>query len=492
MPELCLSRSPIRLSPLVNIASLGERRLRVRKTAKYQHEFRDPVHTFVTLTSDERRLIDSLPFQRLRSINQLGLSHLVYPGGTHKRFEHSLGVAELAGRIFDVITRPDKISPDIRKLLPQLDHGPVVMGRWRAALRMAALCHDLGHLPFSHVAEKELLPKGRNHETFTKEIVLDLAPLWKKLDLPLQAEEIAKLAVGPAKATDLGEFTTWEAILTEIIVGDFFGADRIDYLLRDAHHVGVTYGRFEHLRMIDSLRIVTPPVTDQDERSEAPILGVEHGGLASAESLLLSRHFMHAAVYFHPIIRIYNLHMQDFLRERFAGGGTFDMSLSDHLRFTDNEVSAALLEAALDSKEAGHDPAKRLLERGHYGLLDERRAEDEGDDLALRAIAAAASEKYGADSVRYDPCIEKALPEDFAVYTRDGNVVPAGSVSRTLAGLVERANEYVFLDRQYLTDARGWLAKERASIISKANELEEDEDATEMVEPTEDGKERDD
>jgi uncharacterized protein len=123
---------------------------------KHEHEFRDPVHTFVTVSSDERRLIDSQRFQRLRSINQLGLSHLVYPGGTHKRFEHSLGVAELAGRIFDVVVRRDKIAADVKELLPQLDQDPVFLGRWRATLRMAALCHDLRHQPYSHGAEKEL------------------------------------------------------------------------------------------------------------------------------------------------------------------------------------------------------------------------------------------------------------------------------------------------------------------------------------------------
>lgn len=454
---------------------------RKRKTpmAKNQHEFRDPIHTFVTLTTDERRLVDSLPFQRLRSINQLGLSHLVYPGGTHKRFEHSLGVAELAGRIFDVITRRDKVSAEVRELLPQIDQDEVVLGRWRATLKMAALCHDLGHLPFSHVAEKELLPAGRNHETFTKEIVLELEPLWKKLDLPLQAEEIAKLAVGPAKAADLGEFTTWEAILTEIIVGDFFGADRIDYLLRDAHHVGVAYGRFEHLRLVESLRIVTPPRTDQDETSEAPVLGVEHGGLASAESLMLSRHFMHAAVYFHPVIRIYNLHMQDFLRERFADGGMFEMTTAEHLRLTDNEVSAALLIAGLDENQAGHDPARRILERDHFRLLDERRAEDDGNELAIKAIYKAACARFGENAVRYDPCIEKAAPEDFDLFTRDGDVVPAGSVSRTLAGLVERASEYVFIDRQHYPEAREWLNRERAGIVAEAEELVKEEDAAE-------------
>lgn len=73
---------------------------------KEYHEIRDPLHVFIRLDSDERKVLDSYPFQRLRYIHQLALSYLVYPGATHRRFEHSLGVMELAGRVFDVVTRP--------------------------------------------------------------------------------------------------------------------------------------------------------------------------------------------------------------------------------------------------------------------------------------------------------------------------------------------------------------------------------------------------
>jgi HD superfamily phosphohydrolase len=72
--------------------------------AKHQHEIRDPIHNFVRVTADEVAAINSRPFQRLRHIHQLALTYLVYPGATHRRFEHSLGVMELAGRVFDVIT----------------------------------------------------------------------------------------------------------------------------------------------------------------------------------------------------------------------------------------------------------------------------------------------------------------------------------------------------------------------------------------------------
>src|SRR5579864_5430642 len=130
-------------------------------SSKLFHEIRDPIHVFIHLDSDERMVVDSPFFQRLRHINQLALSYLIYPGATHRRFEHSLGVMELAGRVFDVITNPANVSNDAaREVIPG---SPTDLLNWRRTVRMAALCHDIGHLPFSHAAE-EVLPEGWSHE----------------------------------------------------------------------------------------------------------------------------------------------------------------------------------------------------------------------------------------------------------------------------------------------------------------------------------------
>src|SRR6266852_2215110 len=84
------------------------------------HEIRDPIHGFIKLDSEERKLVNSRPFQRLRHIHQLALTYLVYPSSTHRRFEHSLGVMDLAGRIYDVVTDPENIRHDsVRDLVPR-------------------------------------------------------------------------------------------------------------------------------------------------------------------------------------------------------------------------------------------------------------------------------------------------------------------------------------------------------------------------------------
>ena len=152
---------------------------------------------------------------------------------------------------------------------------------------MAALCHDIGHLPFSHAAE-ELLPKGWSHERIGADMIKspEMRSIWDALRPHLMPEDIAKLAVGPKILTS-EQFSTWETVLSEIITGDAFGVDRMDYLLRDSHHAGVSYGKFDHYRLLDTLRILP------HHASTEPALGIEEGGVHSAEALLLARYFMY-------------------------------------------------------------------------------------------------------------------------------------------------------------------------------------------------------
>ena len=276
--------------------------------AKLFHEVRDPIHVFIRLDKVERQMLNSAPLQRLRNIHQLALSQLVYPGATHKRLEHSLGVMHLAGAIFDSVIVRQQHSDYIREVLPEVVD-PSVRSYWRTVLRLAALCHDVGHLPFSHAAEADLLPDEWNHERLTEVILRHdiLAEILSNSTPPVRVEDVIKLAVG-RKAKGLS-FSNWEAILSEIVVGDVFGADRMDYLLRDSHHAGVAYGRFDHHRLIDTMQILPSPAESDDGGPREPVLGIEIGGIQSAESLLLARYLMYSQVYIHPIRRIYDQHL---------------------------------------------------------------------------------------------------------------------------------------------------------------------------------------
>src|SRR5579862_8268253 len=171
---------------------------------KLFHEIRDPIHVFIRLDWYEKKVLDSRPFQRLRQITQLALTYLLYPGATHKRFEHSLGVMELAGRVFEVIVNPVNVTDEVRRLIPELGHAGS-LSYWKQVLRMAALCHDVGHLPFSHAAEEQLLPVGWTHERLSRALIEsdEMRLIWKSMNPPLEAEHIVKLALGVQKARDL-------------------------------------------------------------------------------------------------------------------------------------------------------------------------------------------------------------------------------------------------------------------------------------------------
>ena len=174
-------------------------------TNAYQ-EIRDPIHVFVRLDDDEMKVLDSKPVQRLRQIHQLAMSYLVYPGATHRRFEHSLGVMELAGQVFDVVTHEANLIDPVRSEIGLQLIKPDERLYWRKVLRMAALCHDIGHLPFSHAAEEALLPDGWGHEQVTAKLIMseEMRGVWGSMIPQLNPLHVAKIAVGPNEMKRMG------------------------------------------------------------------------------------------------------------------------------------------------------------------------------------------------------------------------------------------------------------------------------------------------
>jgi len=411
--------------------------------------------------------VESRPFQRLRHIHQLATTFLIFPGATHKRFEHSLGVMHLAGLVFDTVTAPVNVHHLVRPHMP----GDHQLEYWRRVVRLAALCHDIGHLPFSHAAEHALLPSGWNHERLTYDLVVsaEMSNILMNSVPPVRPDHVAKIAIGPKKLSEFSDdvsFTVWEALLSEIIVGDAFGVDRIDYLLRDAYHAGVVYGRFDHHRLLQTLRIL--PRTENE--SKEPWLGVEAGGLEAAEALSLARYFMYKQVYFHHVRRAYDIHLKDFLQD-WLPNGHFPTGIVEHLEVTDNEVTSALLSSARDAGRSGHLHAKRIVDRQHFKRLYERTPADQKiNRTSVSLIYAALVENFGDEHMRRDTYGPRAAALDFPVLQSNGRVESSINLSETLQKIPSAAFDLVLCNRTILEQAAGFLDANREQVISVKDE----------------------
>lgn len=251
--------------------------------------------------------------------------------------------------------------------------------------------------------------------------------------------------------------------------------DRIDYLLRDSYHIGVAYGRFDHYRLIDTLRILPREYrsSEEEQGSQEPALGVEEGGLHSAEALLLARYFMFTQVYCHHVRRIYDIHLKDFLQS-WLPDGRFSISEEELLRITDNEVTTELFKSARDASHPAHVHAKRVVSRDHFRLLYQRNPEDQ--DVNRRSslkIYNGAKELFGNSEIRYDSYRQKSGGLDFPVLARDGRIMSSLSLSDTLARVPVVATDYVFVSQACRKQADIWLKENRKGIITSKGDEDE-------------------
>lgn len=258
-------------------------------------EIRDPVHGSIQILDSEIEILEHPFFRRLRNIKQLGFSEYVFPGATHTRYLHSIGVMHVSTLVFNNLFK-DQTSKDILRL--------------KESLRLGCLLHDIGHAPLSHSTESVMpmvsalkLPKQfqgperqASHEDYTIKSITDssFTESFKGVtkEFGIDPNAIAELVIGE---TSNSAYFTVNGInyfpLLHQLVSSEMDCDRMDYLLRDSYFCGVSYGKFDLDWIIDNLKVCV--------ENNMAYLGISERAISTFDDFLLSRFHMFMMVYFH-------------------------------------------------------------------------------------------------------------------------------------------------------------------------------------------------
>lgn len=294
----------------------------------------------IPLTDDQWKAVDTPVFQRLRRVRQLAMTHLVYPGTHHTRFEHSIGVCHVAGRLSESLG----LDADRRQVVAA-----------------ASLLHDIGHGVFSHVSEQvieELSGVEGVHEAVSVTI--------------MRTDGALRCALGPELCDEAAALVALEGprtVMRDIVSGPT-DADKLDYLLRDSYYAGVNYGRYDLDRIIDTVRVIAPT-------SAQTQLGFEAGGVWAVEEMRMARHHMHRQVYGHKTRRATDIMTTRGLRYAIDEGvlplEAFKVKVKDGAAAVDHEfldqylrhTDAMVLNAFCEAREGSpvRDLGERLRDR---------------------------------------------------------------------------------------------------------------------------------
>ncbi len=350
-------------------------------------EVRDSVHGSISIADWAVPIIDHVEFQRLRRIHQLGTANLVYPGANHRRFEHSLGAHHLAGRIARALGLDDQDT---------------------LTVQAGALLHDIGHGPFSHAYEELLIGSGQSHEQTSVDLVC-----WGPIgDL---------LRQGGLDPTAVADLVIGKGDLAKLVSGPI-DADRMDYLLRDAHYTGVRTS-------VDPDRLM-----DVLERDDEHGIVLREGGILSAESLLTMRFLMYPAVYLHHTVRSSESMLQAAIMAAVEADA---FTLRDAERDTDDQLLARLRAAGGTAAELCTAlDRRRLYKRAFEGRPSDGERLPAGlshDTAARRAIADDLADAAGVP--RHHVIVDVPKPPKFKevrlrVRRRDGRLVTLSEASQ--------------------------------------------------------------
>jgi HD superfamily phosphohydrolase len=236
---------------------------------------RIPMEQDVPFTPRIKAIVDTPEFRRLAHISQLGLVSLVYPGATHTRFEHSLGVMSNAIKYLMQLSKDERFRD-------------IVTAQQAELLLVSALLHDIGHWPFCHPIEDMHLTHLPSHEAFASQFLLQDTQLGcvLKSEWNIDPADVVRILAGEP-------LNSVEELLQSILSGPI-DVDKMDYLDRDSLHCGVPYGRnFDRQRLIQSLIL--------NEAGDG--LALMTKGKTAAELMVFARYVMFSEVYWHHAVR---------------------------------------------------------------------------------------------------------------------------------------------------------------------------------------------
>lgn len=313
--------------------------------------FCDPIHRHIVFDKTSDCLLLDLiacpEVQRLRRVRQLGVSSYTYHGAEHSRFGHALGTCHLMTEALDALSRNQ----------PELE----ITEQLRLAARCAALLHDLGHGPFSHLAERVC---GFKHGAITRDLILGDTQVNGVLSSedPGFPDFVASL---------LRREDTHHHFVTDLL-DSHLDVDRMDFLMRDAHYCGVSFGVYDYLRILHTVRVRSFPQLENQQHLVWQTKG-EH----SVEEFLYARFFMYWTVYYHKTTRGFESLFQSILskaQELDPGGeraiapalGSLlrkDVKAKDVARLDDNLVLAQIQAWCDNGDPTLADLSRRFLNR---------------------------------------------------------------------------------------------------------------------------------
>lgn len=398
------------------------------KADELTERVRCPIHGFIRYSRNEQRIIDHPVFQRLRNVRQLAMEYLVYPGAMHTRFEHSLGVMNMASQMFERLEERhgEQILENLKQVPELAEH---TIAKARQIVRLMGLLHDLGHPAFAHAGEAGI--PGKHHEDVSVYGIQNI--LGGLLDSTFFPGTAALLVRLMKKSPEL-------AFLSQLVSGEM-DTDRADYLLRDSLHCGVSYGLFDSARLIESITLVSDPDTGRLE------IALHRGGEHTFEAMILARYQMNTQVYLHKIRRIYDHYLEQYI-ELWGPENYHDMG--DVFGHDDLSVYQEIRkDAAGDGPRAAC--AKRIVGRNHHRVVYE--TGDNADhgklQVAKRILKALKSKFDGIDFYLDDSPVsiyklsipgdqEEQQVENLYIFRRNGTLALLAQESAIISKVPKR------------------------------------------------------